>query len=885
MRSHNLCVGLDVIGTVLRANLEDMAKDNQQNILEENNFEVPSDNELFAGVVHEQLSEREVFAGDEDFYKRLADSTQTATTRQPSGTSDFHLTSIKFKRFSTLQKTLAASIVVVGVMLLYALLKSPAEPITSLAPTPIDLRTPTTKQTPPAKSLVEDSTQTAPQQIQRSEPVLPPTQPLSLKVAETFYQKKAYDKAYLVYNLLRQNLPKGSEEEVLRDFLQLKMALCMKKAGDIEQALPLFKSVLQTHSPVIRAVANYHLSLLEMQKNQHLNARARAYQTIALISAANLDGKQALSLQQDCHFLIAASITRNVLSLCDADKDFPEDLWNNSSQTDPFSNLNETQLRTLLNSGSEQLSKTLLGPKIKMLGQHSTSLSSDGPPHWSAICQKTSIEELLARFAANAGLDIHWACGRDSSGIRNRPLSLYLPRATSQQVVSVAAGCAGLLAHIDEKKVINIFNPADYSSLSEHISLLSQQAISLWQRFLLTFHDDQRTPNAHFALGLLYAQKGQLTDAIAEYKLVANRFSQTSLAPFALLHSSKLKTNLHDYLSAREDLNQLVEQYPDAEIAGQACLHLADVTRKAGLYDEAERLYRKVYNLDSSFESQTASAFGAAICSYEKNDHESAANWLTQYIGLVKDHTTIDLSFVYFLLGKTNLALGKPRQACEAFQHALAAGPAQLPKKEYLETVSALVEGYIEQKHFVEALDILENVYALHFSQKETTEILLLKSKILRAMGLPNKAIAALGDRVEYISDPQLKAKISLELTKCHIAKRNFEHAYNNLTEILVLVEPSPLAHEITLNLADVCFKLGQNSQTISICTQLLNLKPSTQLKEKALQLMATAYSRQKSYDRAALALLGQWNGTENSNQENALDHLSTKEQSLHRTR
>jgi tetratricopeptide (TPR) repeat protein len=884
MRSHNLCVGLDFIGTVLRANLEAMAKENQQNILEENNFEVPSDNELFAGEVHEQLSEREVFAGDEDFYKRLADSIQTTTTRQPSGTSDFHLTSIKFKRFSTLQKTLAASIVVVGVMLLYALLKSPAEPITSLTPTPIDQRTPTAKQTPPAKSLVEDSTQAVSQQIQGSEPVLPPTQPLSLKVAETFYQKKDYGKAYAVYNLLRQNLPKGSEEELLRDFLQLKMALCMKKAGDIEQALPLFKAVLQTHSPVIRVVANYHLSLLEMQKNQHLNARARAYQTIALITAANLDGKQALSLQQDCHFLVAASITRNVLSLCDADKDFPEDLWNNSSQTDPFSNLNETQLRTLLNSGSEQLSKTLLGPKIKMLDQHSTSLSSGDPPQWSAICQKTSIEELLARFAANAGLDIHWACGRDSSGIRNRPLSLYLPRATEQQIVSVAAGCAGLLADIDEK-VINIFNPADYSSLSEHISLLSRQAISLWQRFLLTFHDDERIPNAHFALGLLHAQKGQLIDAIAEYKLVANRFSQTSLAPFALLHSSKLKTNLHDYLGAREDLNQLMEQYPDAEIAGQACLYLADVTRKARLYDEAERLYRKIYNLDSSLESQTASAFGAAICSYEKNDNESAANWLTQYIGLVKDRTSIDLSFVYFLLGKTNLALGKPRQACEAFQHALAAGPEQLSKKEYLETVSALVEGYIEQEHFVEALDILENVYALHFSQKETTEILLLKSKILRAMGLPDKAIAALGDRVEYISDPQLKAKISLELTKCHIAKRNFEHAYNNLTEILVLVEPGPLAHEITLNLADVCLKLGQNSQTISICTQLLNLKPSTPLKKKALQLMATAYSRQKSYDRAALALLGQWNGTETPNQENALDHLSTKEQSLHRTR
>jgi hypothetical protein len=31
-------------------------------------------------------------------------------------------------------------------------------------------------------------------------------------------------------------------------------------------------------------------------------------------------------------------------------------------------------------------------------------------------------------------------------------------------------------------------------------------------------------------------------------------------------------------------------------------------------------------------------------------------------------------------------------------------------------------------------------------------------------------------------------------------------------------------------------------------------------LKQKALELLATAYTRQKDYDKAALALIGQWN-------------------------
>jgi predicted Zn-dependent protease len=88
------------------------------------------------------------------------------------------------------------------------------------------------------------------------------------------------------------------------------------------------------------------------------------------------------------------------------------------------------------------------------------------------------------------------------------------------------------------------------------------------------------------------------------------------------------------------------------------------------------------------------------------------------------------------------------------------------------------------------------------------------------------------------------------------------EFARKKLAEILVMVEPGLLAHEIALKLAEVCLKLNQNSQAISICLQLLDSDPSAPVSQKALEILATAYNRQKNYDRAALALLGQWQGT-----------------------
>ena len=658
------------------------------------------------------------------------------------------------------------------------------------------------------------------------------------------------------------------------------MALCIKKAGVSDQANNLFRTLLRSPSPVVRVLANYHLAFIELQREQYLKVRTRAYQTIVLIDAVDFDEPWASSLLPDCHFLVAESMTRHILSLCDADKDLPGRLWSTVAETDPFTNLNEAQLRSLLNSGSEQLTKGLLGPQIENI-EHKGALS-----RWSVVCHGAAIDELLARFAANAGLNITWDFCRGQGdeepkdAIRQRAVSLYLPTATTQQFITAAAGHVGLLARMEQIGNVNIFNPADYSSLSEHISLLTQEAISLWKRYLSVFHSNKRVPNAHFALGLLQARIDHVTDAIAEYRLVANRYELSSLAPFALLRSSKLKTNLRDYSGAREDLKQLVEQYPDSELSGQACLYLADATMKAGLLNEAQRLYSKVYHLGLSIESQADSAFGAAGCFYEKKDYESAAKWLTRYIKLAGESTSRNLYRAYFLLGKSYLALTKTKQACEAFQYALGGPAGQLTGEEYIEAVSALVEAQIQQEQFIEALTLLENVPSRRFSSKDSIEILLLKSKVLRTMGLVEEAMAVIGDKAEYVRDPQVKARISFELAKCSIAEGNLGLARGDLAEILVLVEPGPLAHEIALELADVCLKLGHGSQTISICSQLLDLGPSALIKQKALNILAEAYNRQKNYDRAALALLGRWNKDEAQNEERTFDKPAAADQS-----
>lgn len=848
---------------VLVASIDTMAsKQDKQAVLEKGNSKALSGQGVLEQQIHQVPSEREVFAGNEDFYKLLEGYTQTPdrNIRGQDSQSAEQIRPIAMlqERFSLFQKILAGSIIAIAAALLFALLT------TANGPAANNRVSPAIRQAPAIQPAGDSSSQTSETtgKIETKEQL---TQPLSLKVAETFYFQKEYDNAYAAYSQLCQGIPSEGDQELLRDYLRLKMALCRGKAGVVDEAIGSLRTLLKSRSPVVRMLANYHLGMLELRSGQYLKARMRAYQAIALSEAVGPERDLVLTIQRDSYFIAAESITRNILSLCNADKDIPQDLWAYSAEPEVSMGLDEWQLRSVLSRGSEKLTEGVLSPQINRIER------PDKLPRWSVICQRAPIDELLARFAADAGVDISWARCASATGeepidsIRKRPVSLYLPAVTMQEFVTVAAGHTGLLARTDEKGVVNIFNPAYYASLSEHFSLLIPESISQWQGLLLQFHDDRRIPNAHFALGLLYAQGGQVAEAIAEYKLVANGFSQVPLAPSALLNSSKLKTGLHDYSSAREDLKQLVEQYPDSEFYGQACLELADVTMKAGLWDESARLYRKVFNLGLSLQSQAAAALGAGKCLYGKQDYGEAAPWLSRHIELAPDAGISDTSGAYFLLGKTYFALGKPREAGNAFQNAL---KGELPKKEYIETVCALVEAMIQQKKFVEALGMLETIRPWQFSQHEYIQILLAKSKVLRLMGLVDRAITTLSFGTENLADRQLRARISFELAECLAADGDLERARNNLTEVLAFVEPGEFAQEVAIRLAEFCFRTGQNGQTILICSQLLDSQPAPQIKQKALNILATAYQQQKSYDKAAAALSANLKENESTNEK-----------------
>ena len=689
---------------------------------------------------------------------------------------------------------------------------------------------------------------------------LPGPEPLSLQLADKLYLRREFEPALAMYDRLHRRLPATEENQPLRDFLLLRMALCSKNSGNVPQADTMLRTVSLSRLPILRALARYHQSVTLLSRKRHLEAAARAYQTVALIEVANYDKKWVSAVQQQCGFLAAEAVTRNLLSLSDADANLPKELWNEHPDIDPFVDMEEPQLRVFLTSGAEQLDGTVLSPQIRNTGDKASV------PRWSVICNGAPIEELLARFAANAGVNLRWTDSGQATAtednVRARPVYLYLTSATAAQVAATAAGSVGLIAQADDKGNVRLLDPTSYSSLADHTRLLADEAITLWQRFLLAAKDDPRAANAHFATALLQATRGQFDEALAEYKLVANHYAKHGLAPHALLQSGMLKVRLRDYVGAHADLKQLVELYSETALSDRACLYLADATRKAGLYGEATGLYRKVYNLGLSVESQTESALGAGRCLYETQEYEEAAKWLNRYVTLAQDQSRPGFSAACLLLGKTCLALHKPQQAQAALNLAI---KGELSHPQHMETIAVLVRTYLEQGLFLEALSTLEGTGGWQLSQQEAIELVLLRAQTLRSIGLADKAISLLEGKGQYLPSPELQAKVSLELTRCYVEGGHLESARKTLGQAFAAVEPGPLAGQIGRELAGVCLRLGQTAQAVSVCSQLLE-RASASERQPILALLADAYRRQGRYNQAVAAMLDRYESAADPN-------------------
>ena len=815
----------------------------KNNIFSDNSDE-KAFSEVFAKQTKSNPGARDIFSGNEDFYKGLKGGGRKRSGIWGKKSKDDDSSG----NFSLIQVFLIFNLLAITGLVAYMLLKPPAVKITT--PTIIPGQPTDTQKTDQPGSQDDtsdmDYSDQPPDGIDRQ--IL--DKAISWKTAEMFFRSEDYRNAHYIYKKLSENLPANIPgNDILKDYLSFKMALCLEKTDDQTQVSKLFTEALQSLSPIVRGLANYRLAFLENENAQYFDARTRAYRTIALLKA--FEKTIPPIMEGDCYFITAEALTRQVLALYNASDALPGQLWADTIQIISIPLMDQSELKSLLQTGMNLLTTDAMRPRIEKLENLNTS------SQWSAVSLDAPIEELMNRFASAAEMNLKW---QDSGEhVRSRPASMYLPNASQQYLAEVAAGSTGLIAHSDGQN-ITIYNPDSYDNLDDLKELLTKEAIAVWRKFLIRYRGDHRTPNAHFALGLLNDFAGQTATALGEYKLVANRYSSNSLAPFALLNSSILKTNLNNYQGARQDLTEIIIQYPDCKVVDQASLYLAEATMKSGLYEDAIKSYKRVYNLDLNTKSKRDASYGLGKCFFEIKQYSEARKWFISAIDLTQNERDQRLRNSYFMLGKSCIELNMFPEASAALVNAL---DDSASREEFVTIILQLVKAEVSQAKFVNALNILENVPIRKLSQTNACAVLIAKVDILRKIGMVDSALTLVRRKIEFIADSQLRAKLTFETAKCYFESGDYLIARKEVAEALIDLPEGTESWQAYLLLAKVSTKLGNYVEAKDTCMKLLDQDTEDQaIRRDALALLGRIYSQMNQHDKAALAYAGVYNST-----------------------
>jgi tetratricopeptide (TPR) repeat protein len=670
-------------------------------------------------------------------------------------------------------------------------------------------------------------------------------QAISLTAARQLYMQQDYPKACYMFKKLQERLlGDGLEEECLREWLSLQMARCFQKTNDFAMMDELFMEVLSSKSIVLRAMANYHIALVHAKNQQYYEAYSRIYRALALLKA--FQKQMPASMEADCYFIAAESLTRHILRMNNDESGLPGSSWMDDMEPYELPVHNQEKLAELLVTGIDKMNNVALTPKVEFYADRKVG------SQWSIICLNAPIEQIFWQFASESEVSVNW--GSKSTGFDKINITAFLPFVDRHYLAEVLAGSAGLIWQYDGQNG-TIYNPAGDSDFDNIRGTLVQEAVSMWQRYIIRYRNNHRTSNAHFCLGRLYEMTDQKTMALGAYKLVSTQFDQDMLAAYALFNTAMFKVDMRDYKGAKGDLKELLIRYPDCMIVDQALMYLAEVLMQSGFYTEAAQTYDRVLHLELNTQAHQKALYGSGRCAYEMGDFETAAERFAQMLEVMTDKSDDRFGSVCFMLGQAYINLEQYVQASGALRMALGK---MLDRQEYIPTVIELARVECKRERYLEALSVLNNISTDHLNQEDSCRVLIAKVNVYRAIGLEDAAISLLRRQIEYIAEASLRAQLTLELAQCYMLNGDLQIAEKELNDAMYDLSVGHDSQRGGHLLAEIAFRQKEYDKAGILCRETLETNVDDEnLRLQIYQLLGQTYARQQDYDNAALAFAG----------------------------
>ena len=666
---------------------------------------------------------------------------------------------------------------------------------------------------------------------------------VSDQAAESALAANDYGQAAQKYRRLLATSKSRGGDALLADFYRLRIGQCLEQLGEVKDARLLYQKVSRSQSPIVAAVASDALAGMDEVGGQYLLGRMRAYRAIAALRAVGGDSP----LELDCDYLIGRALTRKVRSFHQAEDIIP---WPQDKRLDPFTGLDQRKLGRLLRQGSVSWSVAGLGEKIQM----SETPDAEGGRKWNVTCLRASVEEVIHQLASREKGDVKWVGVNPQA--RSRTISLNVRAMGARRLNEVICGMGGLIARFTMTG-LEIHDPHSMTVMSKQRDLLAREAESVWRAFFLRGQNDPRVVVGRFALAGLSELAGDPAGAMQGYQVISRRHRNSAVAPEALVRCARIRMEkLRDYRGARTDLYDLMNLWPEYDRSAEVNVLLGRVAMKAGLLEEAIKTFKRLYHMNLSAESRQEACLGAGDCYRLSKDYQKAAVWMARYINLAKTKKgrNEDTARAYLVLGRAEAMSDRPDEALRAFRLALGWGPTG---GQYVSAVLGVGRAWLAKETPVSALSALKALKDRKLEPGERRDSLLLAARAYRQMHLPEKAqmILAEGARRPDLADKQIRGQILVELSRCCVDTGDLKDARKWLLEALPRLEAGKANWEATIELAEICLKLGNPKQGVSLARELMKSPCDKAIRQRAMDILVRGHVSQQDYQGAVDAM------------------------------
>lgn len=155
---------------------------------------------------------------------------------------------------------------------------------------------------------------------------------------------------------------------------------------------------------------------------------------------------------------------------------------------------------------------------------------------------------------------------------RQRELYLEIDKrveALKQSGALTSTSSSGAISTVPESAPASPVQVGESEAYESAVNLILKsreydKAIPAFQSFIERFPNSEYAPNAHYWLGQLLFNKQQWNDAIEQFNIVSNRFSDSVKRPDALLKLGVIAERTGDSSGARNFFQQVISEYPNS---------------------------------------------------------------------------------------------------------------------------------------------------------------------------------------------------------------------------------------------------------------------------------------------------------------------------------